>query len=470
MESVAKKILASAMRMAPGRFEVRIATRETHPHIAWRDYERARGELERLGFRWLADVQPVSHPEDPGAMRPNVLRFLLDEDGTTTAAFYRLALRWTIGGIFGRLLGAGRGVLDLVTEFTDGTSVETSNAPLSGKWSDPPFLVREFVRGSPAELLAYHRHRVAEHAARSPGAVPARMASLDDVAARADVTERRKREFRRSIGWITRAELAAHGASGAQLDQLEAAIRRLVAAQEAAAPAPPAAPPSAPASAPPEDTPPAEGPDPARIKAQSEQTITAAGGRVNPWLPPLDVGQPRSVDEVVGRALVMNALVNVYFNAPIPVIRQWIEANGVEPHLTPRERALLAKTNAELGQQEKLDLSWSMEALWALLWAGSLADDLAWDRRLPNHMASLLPNLKLNEDGSTLGRRMRLRPHAELLAMLDLYYRLHWYAEDGRLNGYPTPGVDGSVVMERRKALEWVLDPETGWDEVDLST
>jgi len=467
MDSVAKKILASAMRLAPGRFEARIATRETHPHIAWRDYERMRQELERLGFRWLADVQPVSHREDPGAMRPNVLRFLLDEDGTTTAAFYRLALRWTLGGIFGRLLGAGRGMLDLITEFTDGTTVETSNAPLSGKWSEPPFMVREFVRGSPAQLLEYHRHRVAEHAARNPGAAPARMASLDDVVARADSTERRKREFRQSIGWITRAELSAHGASGEQLDQLEAAIRRLVAAQDAAAPA---APPSAPPGAPPASPPAVEEPDPGRIKSRSEQKITAAGGRVNPWLPPLDVGRPRPVDEVVGRALVMNALVNVYFNAPTPVIRQWIEANGVERQLTPRERVLLASTNAELGEQEKLDLFWSMEALWALLWAGSLADDLAWDRRLPNHMASLLPNLKLNEDGSTLGRRMRLRPHAELLAMLDLYYRLHWYAEDGRLNGYPTPGVDWSVVMERRRALEWVLDPETGWDEVDLST
>ncbi len=467
MESVAKKILASAMRMSPGRFEVRAATRETHPYVAWRDYERARGELERLGFRWLADVQPLSYSEDPGTMRSNVLRYLLDGDGTTTAAFYRLALRWTIGGIFGRLLGAGRGMLDLMTEFTDGTTVETSNAPLSGKWAEPPFMVREFVRGSPAELLQYHRHRVAEHAARNPGAVPVRMASLDDVVARADRTERRKRQFRQSIGWITRAELSSYGTSGEQLDQLEAAIRRLVAAQDAAAPPPP---PSAPVDPPPGAPPPTEEPDPERIKAQSEQKIAAAGGRVNPWLPPLDAGRPRPLDEVVGRALVMNALVNVYFNAPIPVIRQWIEANGVEPHLTPRERALLAKTNAELGKQERLDLFWSMEALWALLWAGSLAEDLAWDRRLPNHMASLLPNLKLNEDGATLGRRMRLRPHAELLAMLDLYYRLHWYAEDGRLNGYPTPGVDGSVVMERRKALEWVLDPETGWDEVDLST
>ncbi|MFL5537927.1 MAG: DUF4272 domain-containing protein [Longimicrobiaceae bacterium] len=65
---------------------------------------------------------------------------------------------------------------------------------------------------------------------------------------------------------------------------------------------------------------------------------------------------------------------------------------------------------------------------------------------------------------------MSARPHSELLAMLDLYYRLHWYAEDGRLNGYPTPDVSLDVVTEWRRALKWVLDPETGWDDVDLST
>lgn len=48
----------------------------------------------------------------------------------------------------------------------------------------------------------------------------------------------------------------------------------------------------------------------------------------------------------------------------------------------------------------------------------------------------------------------------------DLYYRLHWWVHHHQ-NDIPN---DFFVrILLRRKALEWVLDCETDWDEVDLS-
>jgi hypothetical protein len=54
--------------------------------------------------------------------------------------------------------------------------------------------------------------------------------------------------------------------------------------------------------------------------------------------------------------------------------------------------------------------------------------------------------------------------------MLDLYYRAHWFIVDGYVNGYETGDFDGGVIVERRKALEWVLDDTLDWDDIPLDT
>src|SRR3712207_6507679 len=92
--------------------------------------------------------------------------------------------------------------------------------------------------------------------------------------------------------------------------------------------------------------------DPLQTKKRSEQIILNAGGKICDWLPYLDQTQPRSLPELVGRALVMNALLNIHFQAPVPIIRGWIDSHGLAAHLSNSERALLSKSNADLSEQE----------------------------------------------------------------------------------------------------------------------
>ncbi len=61
-------------------------------------------------------------------------------------------------------------------------------------------------------------------------------------------------------------------------------------------------------------------------------------------------------------------------------------------------------------------------------------------------------------------------PRQELFMMLDLYYRLHWWMRDSELTGRDTGDVRLDIVMERRKALEWVMDLFCDWDSVEMST
>lgn len=207
------------------------------------------------------------------------------------------------------------------------------------------------------------------------------------------------------------------------------------------------------------------------VKRDSEAIIRRAGGEICDWLPFLDdAHRPRALDAVVRRALILNAMLQIYFKAPVAFIKDWITRNGLTDDLSESERELLNKGENDLTEQERINLYWYIEALWTLVWAGQLIDGLPFDEGVGNVLASLCPALQRNEDGSKLAKTMRLRSRDELFRMLDLYFRLHWWTRNSQLTGNDTGVVRLDIIMERRKALEWLMDPACDWDNVEMST
>src|SRR5690349_11479614 len=101
--------------------------------------------------------------------------------------------------------------------------------------------------------------------------------------------------------------------------------------------------------------------DPLEVKKRSETTVLSAGGKICDWLPVIEVTKARDLKAVVDRALVLNALLQLYFGAPSPFISKWLEHESLHSALSPKERLLLAKPTASLTEQEKLDLYWYIE-------------------------------------------------------------------------------------------------------------
>ncbi len=210
---------------------------------------------------------------------------------------------------------------------------------------------------------------------------------------------------------------------------------------------------------------------PHHVKAESERIIRALGGDVLDGLPWLDRTHPREAREVADRALVMNALLQIYFGAPTNVIDAWITSNDLRASLSRRESQILRKSNAELSEQEQTDLYWYLESLWTLAWAGRLIPDIPIPEPVGDSLASLLPDLQVGETGERFRSGFILRPFDEIYQMLDLYYRAHWYTRDGQLRGYDTGVFNIDLVMERRKALEWICNRQVAdWDEAPLHT
>lgn len=205
------------------------------------------------------------------------------------------------------------------------------------------------------------------------------------------------------------------------------------------------------------------------IKAESERIVLAAGGEICDWLPYIEFSKMRDNEDVVARALILNAMLNIHFQAPTHIIADWIERHDLNSFLSEREKSILARDNEQLSQQELIDLYWYIEALWALLWATKIVDKMDFTTPIPDSMAALCPNLQMNEGDEKL-QKMELRGYEEIYKERDLYYRVMWCARQWSLTGRKSEDFDLSRTLERRRALEWIMDTELDWDDVPQGT
>lgn len=206
-----------------------------------------------------------------------------------------------------------------------------------------------------------------------------------------------------------------------------------------------------------------------KIKVENDTLIRNKGYRVNDWLPYLESTSLKPLEDIKGRILVMTALVNIAFEAPVEVIKDWIEKHNLSKHLSDWEKEILAKKNHDLTDFERSSLMWYLESLWALLWVTKMIDTLEAENHVGDNMASLLPNLQVGDNTEKIDNINEVRSEIEIYTMLDYYFRLHWYCVDERMNGRQ-PKLNEGQIYERRKSLEWVHDVESIWDEVEMST
>lgn len=181
----------------------------------------------------------------------------------------------------------------------------------------------------------------------------------------------------------------------------------------------------------------------------------------------------REASAVADRCHAIAGALALAHRAEVATVRRALQESGAEPSLAADERRLLAilegRRDADEAELQRLlvDVSWREEALHALLWALALVDDLPPDRMCPREPAyeRLAPGL----DPVRASRRVRLRPLGDLAATLDLYYCLHWHARKAQYHGDVWDyELSPSVVLERRRALEWLFQ-DVPWEDVDLA-
>lgn len=205
------------------------------------------------------------------------------------------------------------------------------------------------------------------------------------------------------------------------------------------------------------------------VKAASEARILASGGEVLATLPILERSGPRPQTDLIGRSLALNAIIDLNFNVKTKVVKEWLTKHEVVPFLTTHESSLLELGNDAISERNKNNLAWSLDALWALMWAGQLIEELDFESPIPDEMYDLCPHVSEDEGPGKFANKMQIRSFDEIYRELDLYYRLHWYAFQNQIRD-EIGTFDLSRFIERRRALEWLLSPDLNWDSVPLNT
>lgn len=211
-----------------------------------------------------------------------------------------------------------------------------------------------------------------------------------------------------------------------------------------------------------------------RRKARSEERLQSHGILINKHLPLFPKSSEvhwRTVRTTAGRALALSYIILTAFDA---VEAQWVlsdlEQFGLAHLITPSEIVFLK----EPAEGRKRTLTWRSEALWTLLWALGVVDELGF----PNSMIQLgdipageFPISPDENPDQYLERFTELRSADELMDELDFYYRALWSCRNGALYLEKNSPINAAIVFERYLALNWLrCYHNKDWDHISTET
>jgi len=203
-----------------------------------------------------------------------------------------------------------------------------------------------------------------------------------------------------------------------------------------------------------------------RTRDESIQAAKRLGVHVPTTLPLLDAGlEMRSDDETISRVLAMNAVAATAYGFDKTKAIAWLNQEALTDSLSEQEKRFVFEG---AGQTDRFKEQ--VESMWALAWAMGIVNELNFAKDCDNRFVTTLPNLKQSQSSADFRKKANARPLEQVVAACDLAYCLHWAIRQSELTGkQPLENLKSYVVVERRRALEWLLSKEP-WDQVPLDT
>lgn len=150
------------------------------------------------------------------------------------------------------------------------------------------------------------------------------------------------------------------------------------------------------------------------------------------------------------------------------ITEQAIVEFGLKNYLFPDEKKVLV----ECDERVAVNVSWAVECSYSLAWVlGLITTEEMEAPGEPEGDHGLFQFIQPFHNFEDFKASCNLRQPSEIMDMLDLYYNYHWACVDNRLNPDTNCGeLNEEVVMERRKALEWLICKDKNWDSISLDT
>lgn len=202
------------------------------------------------------------------------------------------------------------------------------------------------------------------------------------------------------------------------------------------------------------------------VRDRSLARAVALGFPINTSLPLLSEEiHEKSEEEILNRLLCLHVVAACSYGFNREKAWRWVEQENLQNALVGGELLYLREG---IGEQEKYRLQ--IEGMWALSWSLGVVPELDFGKGCASSFALLLPNLKISESSDSLKSKIAPRSIEQIFEQCDLAYCLHWGIRQAQISNNSIPAkVPPYVIVERRRALEWLIGDED-WGNVILDT
>jgi len=208
------------------------------------------------------------------------------------------------------------------------------------------------------------------------------------------------------------------------------------------------------------------------LKTSVIERLKKLGVPINPNLPPIEETAFREASDVAKRINILGIFIAISDDQKsIPFFRDLIGEQRMDRELTRTEKSVLKA--GSLTDQQEIDFSWYKESLHALSWCLAIFDEMPppfSEAALSKIYEYLPPEVNL----SSFVSNAHFREKVVILEETEYCYGVHWAIRHpeswGLLQKRKLKKLNLSVVRERRRALEWVVNKSLSWDEISLDT
>jgi len=182
----------------------------------------------------------------------------------------------------------------------------------------------------------------------------------------------------------------------------------------------------------------------------------------------------KTLDDIAKRAIVLCICCNFasdlvsnkkkkYIKESKKFFTKLLDSFNVKDVMTKDEKLLFDKMDKKLAVQ----IAWQFEGYVILLWTLGLIDEILFPDELiePDSVTAIVSACDSYRE---FVEKCQLRSVHEVLDLADLTYRYNWYCVESKIND-EEPVMNPEIVMERHRALNWLLTNEK-WDKVEINT